>query len=91
MVDIAKNLKAKELRKLNDKELMKMVSELDIIIARYRTGSNIPSTTPKLPPSKRGEGVNWGLFSVLKRNKARIYTVLTERRRGIYRISAKEI
>lgn len=83
MIDITANLKARDLRKLNDKELMKMVSELDRIIARYRTGSNIPSTAPKLPPTKTGHGVNWGLSSVLKRNKARIYTILTERRRGL--------
>ncbi len=91
MIDITTNLKVRDLRKLNDNELMKMVSELDRIIARYRTGSNIPSTAPKLPPSKTGRGVNWGLFNVLRRNKARIYTILTERRRGIYRISAKDI
>lgn len=83
MIDITANLKAKELRKLKDDELMKMVSELDRVIARYRTGSKIPSTAPKLPPPKIGRGVNWGLFSVLKRNKARIYTILTERKKGI--------
>lgn len=83
MIDIATNLKAKDLRKLKDKELMETISELDRLIARYRTGSKMPSTASRLPSSKTGQGVNWGLFGVLKRNKARIYTVLTERKRGI--------
>jgi len=77
--DVTYNLKAKELRKLKEKELLEMLSDVDKLIARYRCASR--GWGIQLPPTKTGRGTNWGLAKVLKGNKAKILTVLTEMRR----------
>jgi len=77
--DISANLKAKELRKKTDKELMEMVSKIDRILMRYRAGQHSQTGGMiNLPVGKKQGSVDWGTFGKLKRNKARIYTVLTE-------------
>jgi ribosomal protein L29 len=84
-MQIEKPFKAKELRKLNEKELLEMMSNLDRVIMRFKAGQMMQGSQGSggminLPSSKGGRGVNWGLFGVLKANKARILTVLTERK-----------
>ena len=65
-MDMNKRLKAKELRKKDEKELLKMMSEIDRIIMRFKAGQMMPSSQGSggminLPIGKSG-GVNWGLF-----------------------------
>ena len=79
-MDLNKRMKAKELRKLKTDELMKILSEIDRTIMRFRAGQNMQGSGGmiNLPTGGKGGGVNWGLFQTLKKNKAVILTVLTE-------------
>lgn len=85
-MNLNKPLKAKELRKLTEKELLDVMPELDRTISRFRAAQAMPSGQAmiNLPPSVKGDkgGTNWGLFSILKKNKAIILTVLTEQRKA---------
>lgn len=64
-------IKAKDLRKKQPKELISMLSNIDMEIATFRGKAAIGE------PLKD----NVGVFQNLKRNKAVILTVLTEQRR----------
>jgi ribosomal protein L29 len=80
-------MKAKELRKKDEKELMQMLSEIDKTIMRFKAGQMMQSSQGSggminLPTGKGG-GVNWGLFQTLKKNRAVILTVLTEQKKII--------
>ena len=72
------NLKAKELRKMKQSELMNLLSETDKQIGYFMAGQHAEQDGMiKLPMGKIG--VNWGLFNRLKRDRARILTVMTEK------------
>lgn len=75
---IKSKIKAKELRKKSTKELMGMLSETDREIARFRSGTKQVDAMITLPTGPKG-GINFGLFQTLKKNKAIILTVLTEK------------
>lgn len=74
-------LKAKDLRKKNDKELLDMMSQIDRELMSFRTAQNFMGHGN--PPTRTGGSVMWGLFQTQKKNKAVILTVLTERRRMV--------
>jgi ribosomal protein L29 len=81
-MDLNKRVKAKELRKLKMDELMKILSETDRTISRFRAGQMMQGSGGMINlPTGKGGGVNWGLFQTLKRNKAVILTVLCEQRK----------
>lgn len=76
--------KAKELRKKSEKELMKIMSEIDSQLMKFRgTQATAAAIGGRPEMSRKLSGVDWGLFKVLRQNKARILTVLTEQRRLI--------
>jgi ribosomal protein L29 len=86
-MDLNKRLKAKELRKLKEDELLKMMSEIDKILMRFRAGQMLQGSQGSggmigLPTNEKGN-VKWGLFQNMKKNKAVILTVLTENRKGL--------
>lgn len=64
-------LKAKELRQKQPKELISMLSNIDIEISKFQGERHREGSTIKNP----------GMFNQLKKNRAIILTVLTENRR----------
>jgi ribosomal protein L29 len=75
-------VKAKELRKLKIDELMKILSETDRTISRFRAGQMMQGSGGMINlPTGKGGGVNWGLFQTLKKNKACILTILCEQKK----------
>lgn len=70
-------LKAKELRKKTDKELFSMLSEIDKELGRWRSWQHNQNVQGR-PSSDKGQ-VRFGLFQTMKKNKAIILTVLTEK------------
>ena len=68
------------IRGMTDEELYKRYLYLNSEIAKFRAGSKRtggPGGMIKLPMGK--EGVNWGLFQRLKREKAQVLTVMNQR------------
>lgn len=76
-MSIKAKLKARDLRKKTDKELLSMLSETDREIMRFRTAQHHQGLGN--PPTGPHGGVMWGLYQTLKKNKAIILTVLTEK------------
>ncbi len=62
-------IKARELRQRSNKELIDMLSDIDIQIAKFRG----------IQHQEGGVIKQVGMFQTLKRNKAIILTVLTEK------------
>jgi ribosomal protein L29 len=82
-MDITKKFKAKELRKLKEKELLEIMSKIDRNMALWRGVKSMGGDAmAKLPTGSTG-GVRWGLFNNMRKNRAIILTVLTENRKGI--------
>jgi len=82
-MDLDKKFKAKELRKMSEKEQKELLPELDRQISQFKSvsctggGEGLVS----LPSGDRG-GTNWGMFNTMKKNKAMLLTVMTENRSG---------
>lgn len=81
---MGRTLKTKELRVKSTKELHEMIERIDLELFKFRGGQNVGSGDIggmlKLPSGNRtSDTIDWGLFNIQKKNKARILTVLRER------------
>lgn len=68
-------MRAKDLRKLSREELEKRLKDINLEIMKFRARSK--GWAVRVPKSRTG-GINWGVFKQLKKEKARILTVLNE-------------
>jgi len=68
----------KPIRAKTDEELHKRVNEIDLEIAKFRAGMKYGGKMISIPTGPH-DGVRWGIYQKLKKEKSRILSVLNER------------
>jgi len=68
-----------DLRKMDDRELQKRLDEIRLEIMKFHAVKHSHGEGAIILPTGVGGGVKWGVFKNLKKEKARILTILKER------------
>ena len=74
-------VRAKELRKMKTDELISMLSDTDKEIMKFRAVARSGGEGIISLPTGRKQGIKWGVYQTLKKNRAIILTVMTENKK----------